>query len=348
VRFRSRRSRGAFTLVELLVVIAIIGILIALLLPAVQAAREAARRSQCANNLKQIGLAVHNYHAAQRALPVTYVRQDWPTWAVHILPYMEQESLSILWEVQLRYFDQPNLANATLDPTLHNFAGYFCPSRRPPLGFSLDNGGTDKDTVSNMTASFTHRPGGLADYAVSHGTTVATLDGNGAMGIGMEPLEAVQPNGALWTNVTQMFLSPPGTRITKFKHPTDFATILDGTSNTLLIGEKYVRPLLRWGKNEDRSIYNGQFARVFRRVAGAPTVPRPPPAGPYPLVSRLDDAHIGTTPIGETFQRFGSWHPGVCQFVFVDGSVRIVQNNISDTTLGRLAERSDGQAVSGF
>ena len=133
-----------------------------------------------------------------------------------------------------------------------------------------------------------------------------------------------------------------------WKHPTNFASILDGTSNTLMIGEKYVRPDMRWGRNEDRSIYNGQFARVFRRAAGAPTLVTNPPAAPFPLVSNIGDAWIGTTPIRETFQRFGSWHPGVCQFVMTDGSVRIVQNNISYSTLGRLAERSDALPISSF
>ena len=95
---RWRFGRGyiqGFTLVELLVVIAIIGILIALLLPAVQAAREAARRAQCVNNLKQIGLALHNYHQAMRCLPYG---SDWPwcrggTWPAFILPYIEQQGL---------------------------------------------------------------------------------------------------------------------------------------------------------------------------------------------------------------------------------------------------------------
>ena len=85
-----QRKRRGFTLIELLVVIAIIAVLIALLLPAVQAAREAARRSQCVNNLKQIGLAVMNYESSNTCLPPGCKFQVWGTWAVFILPYMEQ------------------------------------------------------------------------------------------------------------------------------------------------------------------------------------------------------------------------------------------------------------------
>jgi hypothetical protein len=257
---------------------------------------------------------------------------------------MEQGQIADLWEAQLRYYDQPNLGNGNLDPTPRNLAGYYCPTRRPPNFLSVDNGGTDKDTASTNAASLTHRPGGLSDYAASHGSNIVSLEGNGAMTIG-EPLAAIQPNGAPWTNLAQMFMSPPGTRITKWRHPTAFATILDGTSNTLLIGEKHVRPVMRWGKNEDRSVYNGQFARSFRRGAGAATF-TPPPSTPCPLVSNREDSWAGTTPIKESFLRFGSWHPGICQFVLADGSVRILQNNISDVTLGRLAERSDGQTIS--
>ena len=92
-----RYRRPAFTLIELLVVIAIIAVLIALLLPAVQAAREAARRIQCTNNLKQIGLAMHNYHDVNGCLPPGVKGCCWGSWIVYILPYIEQQNMFNAW-----------------------------------------------------------------------------------------------------------------------------------------------------------------------------------------------------------------------------------------------------------
>ena len=91
------RRRAGFTLVELLVVIAIIGVLVALLLPAVQAAREASRRASCQNNLRQLGLAVHNFHDSRNFLPPLRVSNNQATWFVLIMPYMEQGNIERLW-----------------------------------------------------------------------------------------------------------------------------------------------------------------------------------------------------------------------------------------------------------
>src|SRR5437899_346000 len=82
--------------------------------------REAASRIRCLNNLKQIGLATHNYHDTNLWFPPSYIRQDWPTFAVFLLPYLEQENIYKLWDTQLRYYDQPNFGNPTLDPTPQN------------------------------------------------------------------------------------------------------------------------------------------------------------------------------------------------------------------------------------
>jgi prepilin-type N-terminal cleavage/methylation domain-containing protein len=152
---RVRNGRRGFTLVELLVVIAIIGILVALLLPAIQAAREAARRTQCSNHLKQIGLAVHNFHDAQKGLPPLLLGRRRPSfWAV-LLPYMEQQSV---WN-QISFTDTPADSIADGANSGHILTsreavvpGYFCPSRRTAAnGFK---------TVGDMQ-------GPLGDYAVA-------------------------------------------------------------------------------------------------------------------------------------------------------------------------------------
>lgn len=129
------KGRRAFTLVELLVVIAIIGILIALLLPAVQAAREAARRSQCSNNLKQMGLACLNYHEARGTLPPYRISQRHTTWAAIILPYIEQESAADLWDLNRAYQGQ------NPDATMAAPLAFYCPSqgREPGPQLSTSN-----------------------------------------------------------------------------------------------------------------------------------------------------------------------------------------------------------------
>lgn len=151
---KPRSERGGFTLVELLVVIAIIGILIALLLPAVQAAREAARRSQCNNNLKQIGLALHNYHDVMQTFPPGCISDTVATdgigghiingW-VSILPYIEMKAAYDVWNFR---FDYDNAANAAGKKQI--VAGYYCPSKPRP------------DKASSTEA--------YGDYALSAGT----------------------------------------------------------------------------------------------------------------------------------------------------------------------------------
>jgi len=305
------RFRVGFTLIELLVVIAIIAVLIGLLLPAVQKVREAANRTKCANNLKQIGVAVHNYHHARGWFPPTRILPAHGTWCTLILPYIEQDNLTNLWDPTRSYFSQPSQA---LEGQV---AIYYCPSRRsaPQLSVAGDTRG-----------SVAHRPGGLCDYAAS-GVNHANWDRVDIVGSGaMVRTEAVVVAGA-----------EPDWRIGSWRSETRFASVTDGLSNTFLIGEKHVPPdRLGLSSAGDGSAYNGGGNLLTPiRVAGPGMA----------IISNFRENRSGQNPAW----RFGSWHAGaVCQFVMCDGSVRPLLPTVNPNILALLVSRDDGQPIPAF
>ncbi len=164
------RKRPGFTLVELLIVMAIIGILVGLLMPAVQWAREAANRTQCANNLKQIALAMHQYENNNGTLPPSRIVFDLSTgsssgtWAVLILPYLEHINLYNAWNLDVPYYQQSETARKT--PVL----SYFCPSRRDHLTAPQNSVAGDFNLQGDQVR------GALGDYACNLGTSGADLE----------------------------------------------------------------------------------------------------------------------------------------------------------------------------
>src|SRR5262245_60071531 len=228
-----RRRRTGFTLIELLVVIAIISTLIGLRLPAVQKAREAASRISCANNLKQIGLALHNYESTFERLPPSRTSIGSATWAVFIMPFIEQDNLYNQWNLNGTYYVQNNTARMT------NVKGYFCPSRRA----ANDAPGTSIfGDIPSWGGSSINTPGALGDYAAS-----------------VDPSGCDFPAAGCGTSMSGAFQLGRGNR---------FAACTDGLSNTILVGEKHV-PLDKKGVGWwDCSTYNGDYAICSTRTAG--------------------------------------------------------------------------------
>ncbi len=304
-----------FTLVELLVVITIIGILIALLLPAVQAAREAARRIQCANNLKQIGLAVHIFNEANKALPPAGINgRGGVTWAACIMPYIEQASAFTQWEPFIRheqgYYDATDLARGI------QFATYYCPTRRQPPQWSKEY-----NTRPGYSGG---GPGALGDYAACWGDR--------------DPYVYETPPVGILAYMYPFDWSIAGSTNFAWKLDRKLDAVRDGTSNTLLIGEKHVRPD-EWGMDVsgDISIYNDDRYQCPTRIAGIG----------FPLAEGPEkDIDTGTTPATPKHcLQFGSYHPGLCQFVMGDGRTIALSVTVDPDVLRRLANRDDGEIV---
>lgn len=296
--------KSAFTLIELLVVIAIIAILITLLVPAVQKVREAAARTQCTNNLKQIGLSFHNYHDGNKFLPPSRIWDHWATWASVILPFIDQAPLAAKWNYQLPYYLQPNPA------AIQTRVGvYFCPTRRSPNVVPLSISG---DVPDNGNPSSAHVPGALGDYAGCAGdfNYKSWYDG-------------VNANGVVFTGLVT---AQKGNNITAWKGRLRLKGILDGVSNTMMLGEKQV-PFADFGIGVgDGSIFNGDHEWNFARVASAT----------YPLCRGATDTVNWQT-------RFGGPHSGVCLFVFADGAVRSLAVTTNGAVLSLLIVRNDGK-----
>lgn len=327
-RLHSVARRPAFTLVELLVVIAIIGVLVALLLPAVQAARESARRIQCGNHLKQLGLGAQNFVDAKGWFPPNRLGNvpagaptttAWLTWAVVILPYIEQQTYYALWDETQPYSWHPESTTRRAVPT------YFCPSRRRPSeAFSQNEADGGKS-------------GGLTDYAACAGN--GNNDGIAANGTPNAEANGVMIGGR-WEADTTL------TRLLKWQSIVRVASITDGTSNTFLMGEKHVRRLnaagtarFVFGTADDRTAYSMNNTNNMRRFAGL--------GGDlleYSIATFVDSASVQAL----DNRKFGSRHPGICQFVLCDGSVKPIQNNIDLRIYTRLGNREDGEPIGDF
>jgi prepilin-type N-terminal cleavage/methylation domain-containing protein len=327
MRHRSSRKPspgGGFTLVELLVVIAIIGVLVGLLLPAVQSAREAARLTQCRTHLRNIGLATLQLHDAVRAFPPARLRakRDWgenacdssqPSWLVRILPYLEEGAAAADWDLYATFESH--------EPRLREFvpSSYVCPTRRSiheavaPTSAYQDEVvfpcGCSSVEIVQMTG------GAVGDYAGNHGdfTGGSYYDEwsywRGGNGTGV--IISSRPVCRDWL--------PAG-----WQDKVRLKDLVDGASHTALAGEMHVPEGRLAQPPENGPIYNGKDLPAFARIGG-----------PGFALAR------GPTDRSVDALGFGSWHVGVCPFVMADGSVRVVATDMDTLALQSMCRRND-------
>jgi len=321
--------RRGFTLIELLVVIAIIAVLIALLLPAVQAAREAARRAQCVNNLKQIALAMHNYHDTNNSLPPGRKGCCWGTWQVFVLPQVEQGNNFNAFNFvgsgsgpdhPFRYADNTNTT-----VTFTRFASFTCPS----------------DALSDNTSGVTRH-----NYVVNVGNTTMPQSPN-YYGVGFAGAPFTDMGAPGYDSVSLDPASTPGGTV-------GFAAITDGTSNTMLASESVqghgrdYRGFTWWGYGASFTTYlppNSPLPDLSQSLKFDCDITNPlnPPCAQ--AINYTSPAPQSTTSLAH-YNAARSRHPGGLNAAFADGSVKFLKNTINLPVWQALSTTHGGEVIS--
>ncbi len=323
------RRRG-FTLIELLVVIAIIGVLIALLLPAVQAAREAARRAQCTNNLKQLGIALHNYHDQQGSFPVGGLatggccnNPNLTTWALSILPQMENGPLFNAYN-----FDLANEQQENFTVIQAQLATHICPS--DPYSKGLERPASGRGS-GIMYAKSSYR----AISGSTHGRHGDAFFDNSNVG-GRIRRPASDPRGvdAAWRGVLHVVGH------TTDLQPETMASILDGTSNTGMVSEYATKTIRRRGTF---------WAYTYTSYNQSSTMPYPNTMLPdYVLCEQArTSGHMHNEAVHACKRGFGSFHPGGLNVLMADGAVRFVKQTVNPMTWWALGTIEGGEIIGG-
>ena len=340
-------KHAGFTLVELLVVIAIIGVLVALLLPAVQAAREAARRTQCTNRLKKIGIAFQNHHDSQKFFPSGgwahsfvgdpdegFGASQPGGWNYSALPYMELASLHDIGRGVKVVDGATNAAKKKTAAQMMQIPvpEFMCPSRGRNVVAQSCCAPVNSDWSTEMAVA-------KSDYAANYGDNNF---GSSRPECGMLVYNLTSPS--LPGNVVagRMFTWPRTDQITGVafsRSEVTIAQVADGTSNTYAVGEKYINPLSYEDSTDggnDWSAYSGAQDDTLRTTMYLPN--NSPPLVSTPL---QDNPQAGT------FNNiFGSVHAGGTMFTMCDSSVQFVSFDVSPEVHRCLGNRDDGQAVS--